>query len=122
MRRDGARVVFDLLLEQVERGLELSVRSGEAGVGEIVDDDIGIDAVAFNEPGAVRAVDAGFAGGGNAIIGLPESQISPPQVRVPMSVPMCRRLKPSLKASPSEEVSLSQSTTIWPRKAYCIFQ
>ena len=94
MRGDGARVFFDLFFEQIEGGLKLGVRSGEGGVGQIVDDDIGIDAVAFNEPDAIGAVDADFAGGGDAVIGLellPESQISPPQVRMPMT---CAHLEP----------------------------
>ena len=31
-------------------------------------------------------------------------------------------MKPSVKASPSEAVCSSQSTTMWPRNAYCMFQ
>ena len=70
MRGNGARVFLDLFFQEVDGGLELSVLSGEGGVGKIVDDDVGIDAVAFDEPDAVRAVDAGFRGGGYAVVGL----------------------------------------------------
>ncbi len=53
---------------------------------------------------------------------LNESQISPPQVRVPMTSPNPSLRNPSAKASPSDAVLSLQRTTKCPRKAYCIFQ
>ena len=53
---------------------------------------------------------------------LADSQISPPHVRVPITVPSPSRRNPSANASPSDAVNSSQSTTMWPRKAYCMFQ
>ena len=70
MGRDGARIVFDLLLEEVKSGLKLGVGSAEGGVRQIVDDDVRVNAVAFNKPCAVGAIDAEFGGGCEAVIGL----------------------------------------------------
>ena len=41
---------------------------------------------------------------------------------MPMTGPNPSRRNPSAKASPSEAVFWSTSTTMWPLKAYCMFQ
>ena len=70
MGRNGTRVVLDLLPEKVESGLKLGVGAGEGGVGKIVDDGVGFNAAAFNEPGAVWAIYADLRSGGEAVVGL----------------------------------------------------
>ena len=66
----GPRIVFDLLLKEIDCGLELCVASRECCVWEIVDDDVRVDAMAFDEPLAVGAVHAVFRGCCNAVVGL----------------------------------------------------
>ena len=39
-------------------------------MGQVVDNDIGVDAVAFDEPFAVVAVDADLGCAGQAVVGL----------------------------------------------------
>ena len=70
MLRNGSWIRVDLLLQQIDGCIELSVRSGKSGVGRVVDHDVRFDAVALDEPYAVRAVDPGFSGCGHAVIGL----------------------------------------------------
>jgi hypothetical protein len=50
MLRNGSWIVVDLLLQQIDGGIELSVRSVKSGVGRVVDHDVGFDAVALDEP------------------------------------------------------------------------
>ncbi len=70
LRRDrfGDRLLLDLLLEILDRRLELRVLALERRVRQVVDDDVGIDAVAFDQPVALRAEDAGFGGGRDAAV------------------------------------------------------
>src|SRR5580658_1232480 len=71
MRQYGARIVLDLLLQQVDAGLELRVGSAKRCVGQIIDGDVGFHAVALNEPAlAIGAVDADFRGRGESVVRL----------------------------------------------------
>jgi hypothetical protein len=62
-----------VFLNQIlDGGVELRVVSGECGVREIIHDNVEIDAVAFDEPFALRAVDADFSGRGDSLISQDE--------------------------------------------------
>src|SRR5580704_10658356 len=67
--RDGARVQPNLFLQEGDRGVELGVTPGKGGVGKIIHNHVGINAVAFDEPLPLRAVDAIFGGRRDAGIG-----------------------------------------------------
>src|SRR6185312_6609387 len=58
----------DFLLQVFDRRVELRVLSGERAMGQVVDDDIGVDAVAFDQPVAVRTKDASLRRRGDAAI------------------------------------------------------
>jgi hypothetical protein len=91
MRWHGVGIVLDLLLEQIDGGLELRIRTGKGCVGRVVDGDIGIDAVALDEPLAVGCVDAGLGRGGDAVVGLLGVEGEPASLR-----PGPSRASPSL--------------------------
>ena len=57
-RWDRHRFEPDTLLEVSDRGFELSVLSFERRVGQIVHDDVGVHAMAFNQPFSFRAIDS----------------------------------------------------------------
>lgn len=69
MRGDGARVLLDFVLEKFDGGFELSVVAFEGGVGKIVHGDVGVDAMAFDEPPAVGTIDAEFGSSGDSAVG-----------------------------------------------------
>ena len=50
MRRDRAWVILDLLLQQIDRSLQLGVAARERRVRQVVDNNVRIDTVAFNQP------------------------------------------------------------------------
>jgi hypothetical protein len=58
----------DLLLQVVDCGVELGVLALIGGVGEVVDDDIGVYAMAFDQPFTFGAVYAGLGGAGDAVV------------------------------------------------------
>ena len=107
MLRYRAGIGLDLFLQQLDRRLELCVISGKRGMRQVVDDDVRIDTVAFDKPLPFGTVYSGFGGGGDTVVGLDVaalSQISPPHVRMPITLPSPRRRNPSVNASPSEAV------------------
>ena len=106
---DGSRIFLDFLFKEIDTGLELGVAPVECSMGQVVDDDVGVDAMAFNQPLlAVDAVDAGLRCGGDAVVGLHviarEPDFAAPGTRA-KDLPELKMLKPSEKASPSEAVS-----------------
>src|SRR5206468_10245627 len=54
-----------------------SVLAVEGGVGQGVDDDVRVHAVAFDEPGAFGAIDTRFGGGGDAVVDQPVVHAEP---------------------------------------------
>src|ERR1700733_12645639 len=64
IRRSGhwIRLVVDKLLQMLDRGVELRVLTLEGCVRKIIDDDVRIDAMAFDQPGALWSKDSGLAG------------------------------------------------------------
>ena len=62
------RMILDFLLQIRDRRLELGVLSHERRVRQVVHHDVGIDAVALDQPGALRAVDAELRRRGDALV------------------------------------------------------
>ena len=70
-RRDDDRLLADLLLQVVYRLCELRILSLEGGMWPIIHDHVGINAVAFDEPFALRTIDNILGGGRDALIHQP---------------------------------------------------
>src|ERR1700744_265897 len=66
--RSGHRFGDDLLLKIVDGGLELCIFPFESSEPQVVDDDIRIDAMTFDEPFLFGAEDTELRGGGDPVI------------------------------------------------------
>src|SRR5580692_9153601 len=62
------RALADALLEVADGGVELRVLPVEGRPGEVVHDDVRIDAVALDQPLPLGPVDAGLRRGGDAVV------------------------------------------------------
>jgi len=68
--RHRSRIILDLLLEQIDGCLKLRVRPTKGCVRKVIDYDVGIDAVSFDDPFSRRVVDACFTRARQAPVGL----------------------------------------------------
>jgi len=111
------RRLLELLEGEADGAVELGVAAGGVVLGGDVHLDVGVGAVVFHaQPtSSNQKLYSGW------VVTPPSTKrlrglmpITPPQVRLPISVPSCMSLKQWLKMSPSEPASSSVTATMGP--------